>query len=182
MKAGSAKPVRCAIYTRVSTDQGLEQDFNSLGAQRDASQAYIRSQAHAGWTLLRGKYDDGGLDLTEGVVPSKFMPAPGTGLRSPETVSQNLGCPRLQRQRRPQNHHLNPLKCPQIAGYVADTRNSRLASNCVVVDAAPIEPVSTANSLLTGKLTGNFAKSLPFAVILRPIRQAKTRVCSKFPG
>src|SRR5262245_14459081 len=55
-----AKPVRCAIYTRVSTDQGLEQDFNSLDAQCDASQAYIRSQAHAGWTLLRAKYDDGG--------------------------------------------------------------------------------------------------------------------------
>jgi site-specific DNA recombinase len=55
-----AKTVRCAIYTRVSTDQGLEQDFNSLDAQYDASQAYIRSQAHAGWTLLRAKYDDGG--------------------------------------------------------------------------------------------------------------------------
>ena len=55
-----AKPVRCAIYTRVSTDQELEQDFNSLDAQYDASQAYIRSQAHAGWTLLRTKYDDGG--------------------------------------------------------------------------------------------------------------------------
>src|SRR5213594_436768 len=54
------KPVRCAIYTRVSTDQGLEQDFNSLDAQYDASQAYIHSQAHAGWTLLRTKYDDGG--------------------------------------------------------------------------------------------------------------------------
>ena len=52
--------VRCAIYTRVSTDQGLEQDFNSLDAQYDASQAYIRSQAHAGWTLVRAKYDDGG--------------------------------------------------------------------------------------------------------------------------
>ena len=60
VKAGSAKPVRCAIYTRVSTDQGLEQDFNSLDAQYDASQAYIRSQAHAKWTLLRSKYDDGG--------------------------------------------------------------------------------------------------------------------------
>src|SRR5439155_24563119 len=60
MKTGSKKPVRCAIYTRVSTDQGLEQDFNSLDAQYDASQAYIRSQAHAGWTLLRAKYDDGG--------------------------------------------------------------------------------------------------------------------------
>jgi DNA invertase Pin-like site-specific DNA recombinase len=60
MKRGSAKSVRCAIYTRVSTEQGLEQDFNSLDAQYDASQAYIRSQAHAGWTLLRAKYEDGG--------------------------------------------------------------------------------------------------------------------------
>jgi DNA invertase Pin-like site-specific DNA recombinase len=55
-----ARQVRCAIYTRVSTEQGLEQDFNSLDAQYDASQAYIRSQAHAGWTLIRSKYDDGG--------------------------------------------------------------------------------------------------------------------------
>ena len=54
------KSIRCAIYTRKSTDQGLEQDFNSLDAQYDASQAYIRSQTHAGWTLLRAKYDDGG--------------------------------------------------------------------------------------------------------------------------
>jgi site-specific DNA recombinase len=60
MKTGSTKTVRCATYTRVSTDQGLEQDFNSLDAQYDASQAYIRSQAHAGWALLRTKYDDGG--------------------------------------------------------------------------------------------------------------------------
>jgi site-specific DNA recombinase len=60
MNARSAKVVRCAIYTRVSTDQGLEQDFNSLDAQYDASQAYIRSQAHAGWSLLQAKYDDGG--------------------------------------------------------------------------------------------------------------------------
>jgi site-specific DNA recombinase len=60
MTTASNKPVRCAIYTRVSTDQGLDQDFNSLDAQCEASQAYIRSQAHAGWTLLRGKYDDGG--------------------------------------------------------------------------------------------------------------------------
>jgi site-specific DNA recombinase len=60
VKKGSIKPVRCAIYTRVSTDHGLEQDFNSLDAQHDAAQAYIRSQAHAGWTLIRSRYDDGG--------------------------------------------------------------------------------------------------------------------------
>jgi site-specific DNA recombinase len=60
MKTGSSKRVRCAIYTRVSTEAGLEQDFNSLDAQYEASEAYIRSQAHAGWTLIRSKYDDGG--------------------------------------------------------------------------------------------------------------------------
>ena len=60
MKRVGSKQVRCAIYTRVSTDQGLEQDFNSLDAQYDASQAYIRSQQHAGWTMVRSKYDDGG--------------------------------------------------------------------------------------------------------------------------
>src|SRR4030081_3221606 len=60
MKTSGSKKVRCGIYTRVSTDQGLEQDFNSLDAQYDASQAYIRSQQHAGWTMVRSKYDDGG--------------------------------------------------------------------------------------------------------------------------
>jgi hypothetical protein len=60
MKAPSIKPVRCAIYTRVSTEHGLDQEFNSLDAQYDAASAYIKSQAHAGWTLIRSRYDDGG--------------------------------------------------------------------------------------------------------------------------
>src|SRR5271169_5351274 len=60
MKASSAKSVRCAIYTRVSTEQGLDQDFNSLDAQYEAAAAYIKSQAHAGWTMIRSRYDDGG--------------------------------------------------------------------------------------------------------------------------
>ena len=60
MKPGAPQKVRCAIYTRVSTDQGLDQDFNSLDAQYEASSAYIKSQVHAGWTLVRSRYDDGG--------------------------------------------------------------------------------------------------------------------------
>src|SRR6187402_1680923 len=55
-----SKPIRCAIYTRVSTDAGLDQEFNSLDAQYDAASAYIRSEAHAHWTLVRPRYDDGG--------------------------------------------------------------------------------------------------------------------------
>src|SRR5277367_1432164 len=54
------RSLRSAIYTRVSTNQGLEQDFNSLDAQREASEAYIKSQAHEGWKLIRDRYDDGG--------------------------------------------------------------------------------------------------------------------------
>src|SRR5712671_2690405 len=60
MRAPSVKPVRCAIYTRVSTEHGLDQEFNSLDAQYDAGSAYIKSQAHAGWNLIRSRYDDGG--------------------------------------------------------------------------------------------------------------------------
>jgi len=60
MRKASIKPVRCAIYTRVSTDHGLDQEFNSLDAQYDAASAYIKSQAHAGWALIRSRYDDGG--------------------------------------------------------------------------------------------------------------------------
>jgi site-specific DNA recombinase len=60
MKVPVIKAVRCAIYTRVSTDHGLDQEFNSLDAQYDAASAYIKSQAHAGWTLIRSRYDDGG--------------------------------------------------------------------------------------------------------------------------
>ncbi|MDI1342533.1 MAG: recombinase family protein [Pseudolabrys sp.] len=60
MTAPDGETVRCAIYTRVSTDAGLDQDFNSLDAQYESAQAYIKSQAHAGWTLVRTRYDDGG--------------------------------------------------------------------------------------------------------------------------
>ena len=52
MKNATTKPVRCAIYTRVSTEHGLEQEFNSLHNQREAAEAYIKSQAHEGWRLL----------------------------------------------------------------------------------------------------------------------------------
>ena len=54
------RPSRCAIYTRKSTDEGLEQEFNSLDAQREACAAYILSQKHEGWQLLPEYYDDGG--------------------------------------------------------------------------------------------------------------------------
>ena len=65
-RRASAQPagragLRCAIYTRKSSEEGLEQEFNSLDAQREACEAYVRSQRHEGWTLLPAHYDDGGL-------------------------------------------------------------------------------------------------------------------------
>jgi site-specific DNA recombinase len=60
-KAAATLPlVRCAIYTRKSTEEGLEQEFNSLDAQRESAEAFIRSQTHEGWTCLTDRYDDGG--------------------------------------------------------------------------------------------------------------------------
>ena len=52
--------VRCAIYTRKSSEEGLEQEFNSLQAQREACEAFIDSQRHEGWICVRMGYDDGG--------------------------------------------------------------------------------------------------------------------------
>src|SRR5438132_12802063 len=52
---------RCAIYSGKSSEEGLEQEFNSLHAQREACEAFIRSQAGEGWRLVRTHYDDGGL-------------------------------------------------------------------------------------------------------------------------
>ena len=60
-KPAPARPlVRCAVYTRKSTEEGLEQEFNSLDAQRESGEAYIKSQAHEGWQCVPDAYDDGG--------------------------------------------------------------------------------------------------------------------------
>jgi len=61
MAPNERKFLRCAVYTRKSSEHGLEQDFNSLDAQREAAEAYIKSQAHEGWRLVKTHYDDGGL-------------------------------------------------------------------------------------------------------------------------
>lgn len=60
MSSTRPSPVRCAIYTRKSTDEGLEQSFNTLDAQREACEAYVRSQRGEGWELVADHYDDGG--------------------------------------------------------------------------------------------------------------------------
>ena len=61
MAARKARGPHCAVYTRKSSEEGLEQDFNSLDAQREACEAYIKSQASEGWRLVKTRYDDGGV-------------------------------------------------------------------------------------------------------------------------
>jgi len=58
--SGETKIVRCAIYTRKSTEEGLQQEFNSLDAQREASEAFVASQKHEGWQMITEHFDDGG--------------------------------------------------------------------------------------------------------------------------
>ena len=62
--------VRCAIYTRKSSEEGLQQEFNSLLAQREACEAFITSQRHEGWVCLRAGYDDGGFSGATMVRPA----------------------------------------------------------------------------------------------------------------
>ena len=101
--------LRCAIYTRVSTEHGLEQEFNSLDNQREAAEAYVKSQAHEGWKLIRTHYDDGGfsggsidrpaLDKRENanslkhrstsLFQSSLRSDPIRGARAPKAVSSN---------------------------------------------------------------------------------------------
>ncbi len=59
--AADRKQLNCAIYTRKSSEEGLDQEFNSLDAQREACEAFIQSQKHEGWRLLKDRYDDGGI-------------------------------------------------------------------------------------------------------------------------
>jgi DNA invertase Pin-like site-specific DNA recombinase len=61
MKKPTVRKLRCAVYTRKSSEEGLEQEFNSLDAQREACEAYIASQKPEGWVLVPDHYDDGGI-------------------------------------------------------------------------------------------------------------------------
>src|SRR5580704_8385886 len=89
-RAGST--IRCAIYTRKSSDEGLEQEFNSLDAQREACEAYIVSQRHAGWIALSEMYDDGGLS-------GGTMERPALKLRSCRGCARRRSRARIGRRR-----------------------------------------------------------------------------------
>ncbi len=69
-KNAGVATVRCAIYTRKSSEQGLEQEFNSLHAQRESGEAYVASMKHEGWVALPDQYNDGGLSRPARLIAS----------------------------------------------------------------------------------------------------------------
>src|SRR4051794_26585074 len=73
--------LRCAIYTRKSTEEGLEQEFNSLQAQREAAEAYVLSQRQGGWLALPDRYDDGGFSGASMDRPGAQKAAHAGGVR-----------------------------------------------------------------------------------------------------
>jgi DNA invertase Pin-like site-specific DNA recombinase len=94
MPRAEASRKRCAIYTRKSSEEGLEQEFNSLAAQREACEAYIRSQQHEGWVLARAHYDDGGFSGGNLERPAlQHLLADIKAGRLDETVAQLGGLP-----------------------------------------------------------------------------------------
>ena len=73
------RKLRCAVYTRKSSEEGLDQEFNSLHNQREAAEAYVKSQAHEGWRLVRERFDDGGLPRETGAAAPLGIDPVGDG-------------------------------------------------------------------------------------------------------
>ncbi len=88
MQPAPRKASRCAIYTRKSTEHNLDLEFNSLDAQREACEAYIKSQAHEGWRLIRTRYDDGGLS---GASLDRFWMTCGPGRSTSLSSTRSTG-------------------------------------------------------------------------------------------
>lgn len=86
-KANTNRQLNCAIYTRKSTDEGLDKEFNSLDAQRECAEAYIKSQTQEGWHCVPDRYDDGG--FTGGNMDRPALMAVDGSL---VTISIDVGC------------------------------------------------------------------------------------------
>ena len=153
------KKIRCAIYTRKSSEDGLEQEFNSLDAQREACAAYVASQKQEGWVLLPDAYDDGGLS------------------------GGSLERPALQRLL----DHIRDGRVDQIIVYKIDRLTRSLADFAKIVDtldAAGASFVSVTQSFNTatsmGRLTLNML--LSFAQFEREVTAERIGTRSRRPS
>jgi len=145
---GQNSQIRCAIYTRKSTDEGLEKDFNSLDAQREAAEAYVASQKGLGWECLPHRYDDGG--YSGGNIDFNSEP--------------NLG--QTKDRNRRLNHLLEDFAKPQL-----DLRPSRIGTQDVIGDA--YEYLISHFAADSGKKGGEFYTPSEVAMLLARLLKAK---------
>lgn len=111
--------IRCAVYTRKSHEEGLEQEFNSLDAQREAAEAYITAQRHEGWMLYPDRYDDGG--FTGGKLLQTLYALSRAAKYVSIITGNNNGnseCRVLSAFQLDNNHNMS-----QIASFLAQSRN-----------------------------------------------------------
>ena len=110
-----AAVIRCAIYTRKSTEEGLEQDFNTLDAQREAAESFIRSQRHEGWMAVPRLYDDGGCTGANMDRPALKLHAPRANQRVVRhTLEPRRASARRARRSSIRIKHLAALHCHQL--------------------------------------------------------------------
>jgi DNA invertase Pin-like site-specific DNA recombinase len=91
----SRPKLRCAAYTRKSSEEGLDMEFNSLDAQREACEAHVASQRAEGWLLLRDRYDDGGVSggTLERPALNRLLADIEAGLVDVVSSTRSIGCP-----------------------------------------------------------------------------------------
>jgi DNA invertase Pin-like site-specific DNA recombinase len=148
----SPSTLRCAIYTRKSTEEGLHQDFNTLEAQREAAEAYIRSQLQAGWIALAERYDDGG-------YTGANLERPALGRLLADIAADRIDCVVVYKVDRLSRSLLDFARLMEIF----ERRQVSLVSIT--------QPLNTTGSL--GRLTLNIL--LSFAEFERQMNQDRTR-------
>jgi site-specific DNA recombinase len=143
----SVPTVRCAIYTRKSTEEGLDQDFNSLHAQREAAEAYIISQKHLGWTLVPAHYDDGGF------------------------TAGNLDRPALQQLL----EDIDARRVDCILVYKVDRLSRSLLDFARLVDRFDQRAVSFVSVTQQFNTTSSLGRLTQYSLVLRPVRTRNYR-------
>ena len=144
---------RCAIYTRKSTDEGLDQDFNSLEAQHESCVAFIGSQKHEGWQAINARYDDGGFS-------GGSMDRPGLQRLLADVAAQKVDIivvykiDRLTRSLADFAKMVELFDAQQVS-FVSVTQQFNTTTS--MVDAVWCEPVSGEIPCYTGKIQGIFS-------------------------
>jgi hypothetical protein len=152
-RADNASRQRCAIYTRKSSEEGLEQEFNSLAAQCEACEAFIRSQRNEGWVLVRTRYDDGG--FSGGNLERPALQHLITDIRAPNSRSARCGSNGAL-STNPRHPRISAASCCCVPSHTA-CRKSPLAGSARSASAssATLQSSSTKPERSGGVLVSN---------------------------